>query len=83
MQPERAEGVYLYDGDGNRWLDFTSGIGVTNTGHCHPKVVAAIQEQAGKLIFGQMNVVISPAIVELAQKLTAVMPAGIDRFFFS
>ena len=83
MQPIKAEGVYLYDGDGNRWLDFTSGIGVTNTGHCHPKVVAAIQAQAGKLIFGQMNVVISPAIVELAQKLTAVMPAGIDRFFFS
>ena len=83
MQPVKAEGVYLYDGDGDRWLDFTSGIGVTNTGHCHPKVVAAIQAQAGKLIFGQMNVVISPAIIELAQKLTAVMPAGIDRFFFS
>jgi len=43
---ERAEGAYVYDRDGTRYLDFTSGIGVTNTGHCHPKVVRAIQEQA-------------------------------------
>ncbi|MDP7645276.1 MAG: aminotransferase class III-fold pyridoxal phosphate-dependent enzyme, partial [Anaerolineales bacterium] len=46
VQPVRAEGIYLYDADGNRYIDFTSGIGVTNTGHCHPKVVQAIQAQA-------------------------------------
>jgi len=50
---ERGEGNWLYDQDGNRWLDFTSGIGVTSTGHCHPKVVATAQEQVGKLVHAQ------------------------------
>jgi 4-aminobutyrate aminotransferase-like enzyme len=44
IQPERAEGIYIYDSAGGRYTDFTSGIGVTNTGHCHPRVVKAIQE---------------------------------------
>jgi 4-aminobutyrate aminotransferase len=83
MQPERGEGIYLYDADGTRYTDFTCGIGVTNTGHCHPRVVAAIQEQAGKLIFGQMNIVIPPAAVALAETLNEVTPAAIDTFFFS
>ena len=39
---DRGEGIYVWDTDGNRWTDFTSGIAVTNTGHCHPKVVAAV-----------------------------------------
>lgn len=46
IQPARAEGIYLYDEEGTRYIDFTSGIGVVNTGHCHPKVVSAIQQQA-------------------------------------
>jgi len=83
MQPSRAEGVYLFDADGNRHLDFTSGIGVVNTGHCHPQVVEAIRKQSGELIFGQMNIVIPPKAVELAQKLNEVTPAAIDRFFFA
>ena len=61
LQPTRAEGAYFYDAEGNQYLDFTCGIGVTNTGHCHPTVVQAIQDQASQLIFGQMNLVISPA----------------------
>jgi 4-aminobutyrate aminotransferase len=80
---DRAEGVYLYDREGGRHLDFTSGIGVTNTGHCHPRVVQAIQEQAGKLIFGQINCVIPPTALELAETLLPLMPTGIDNFFFS
>jgi len=83
MQPVRGEGAYLYDADDNAYLDFTCGIGVTNTGHCHPKVVAAIQEQASKLIFGQMNIVITPQIIALAEKLNEVTPPVIDSFFFS
>jgi 4-aminobutyrate aminotransferase len=83
VQPVRGEGIYLYDAEGNQYTDFTSGIGVVNTGHCHPKVVAAVQEQAGKLIFGQMNVVISPETIKLAEKLNAITPPEIDRFFFS
>ncbi len=83
IQPERAEGIYIYDTDGNRYTDFTSGIGVVNTGHCHPKVVSAIQEQANSLIFGQMNIVISPTTIELAEALNEVTPEAIDCFFFS
>ena len=83
MQPARAEGIYFYDEDGTRYTDFTSGIGVTNTGHCHPRVVKAIQEQAGKLIFGQINIVVSKPVLELAKKLNEITPDVIDRFFFS
>ena len=83
IQPERGEGIYLYDGEGNRYIDFTCGIGVTNTGHCHPRVVTAIQAQAAKLLHGQINVVIPPTVVELSHRLNAVTPAHIDSFFFS
>ncbi len=47
---ERGEGAMVEDPDGNRFLDFAAGIAVVATGHCHPKVVKAIQEQAAKLI---------------------------------
>jgi 4-aminobutyrate aminotransferase len=83
FQPERGEGIYLYDAAGTRMTDFTSGIGVTNTGHCHPRVVKAIQEQATRLIHGQINVVVSPAVLKLAETLNAVTPDAIDCFFFS
>lgn len=83
MQPDHAEGLYIYDKEGNRYIDFTCGIGVTNTGHCHPRVVKAIQEQAAKLLFAQMNILINPRAVELAQALNEITPPQIDRFFFS
>ena len=54
---DRGEGVMLYGDDGRAYYDFTCGIGVTNTGHCHPRVVAAIREQAGLLLHGQANIV--------------------------
>jgi 4-aminobutyrate aminotransferase len=79
----RGEGIYLFDEAGDRYIDFTSGIGVTSTGHCHPEVVQAIQEQAGKLLFGQMNCVIPAVASELAGRLNEITPAHIDRFFFS
>lgn len=83
IQPVRGEGIYLYDQEGRRYTDFTSGIGVINTGHCHPRVVKAIQEQASQLLFGQMNCVIPPTSVRLAEKLNAITPPSIDRFFFA
>ena len=83
IQPVRGEGIYLYDEAGKRYIDFTSGIGVTNTGHCHPRVVQAIQDQANELIFGQMNIVLPPAALALAETLNAVTPPAIDTFFFS
>jgi 4-aminobutyrate aminotransferase len=83
IKPVRGEGIYLYDSDGQRYTDFTSGIGVTSTGHCHPTVVQAVQKQAESLLFGQMNIVISPVAVELAEELNKVTPPEIDSFFFS
>lgn len=83
IQPVRGEGVYLYDADGRRYTDFTSGIGVVSTGHCHPNVVEAIQKQAEMLLFGQINIVISPVAIELANELNKITPPEIDSFFFS
>ena len=83
IQPVRGEGIYLYDAEGKRYMDFTSGIGVTSTGHSHPKVVQAIKDQAEKLLFGQMNIVVPPVAIELADELAKVFPSEIDTFFFS
>ncbi len=83
VQPVRGEGIYLYNAAGRKYTDFTSGIGVTNTGHCHPRVVQAVQEQAGQLLFGQINIVVPPATVALAAALNEITPPSIDRFFFS
>jgi len=83
MQPVRGDGIYLYDKDGTKYSDFTSGIGVTNLGHCHDKVVSAVQQQATELMFGQMNVVVTPQFVELSEKLNDVTPKSIDSFFFA
>ncbi|MFI1330841.1 aspartate aminotransferase family protein [Streptomyces sp. NPDC020845] len=80
---ERGEGVYLYGTDGRRYLDFTAGIGVTSTGHCHPRVVAAAQEQVGKLIHGQYTTVMHQPLQRLVERLGDVLPAGLDSLFFS
>ncbi len=79
----RAEGAYVYDLDGRAYLDFTCGIGVTNTGHCHPKVVAAIREQAGLLLHGQANIILHQPLLELVRSLMPIVPPSIDGFFFS
>jgi len=80
---ERGQGVYLYDDNGTAYLDFTCGIAVTNTGHCHPRVVEAIQRQAGLLIHGQANIVYHKPMLELVAELRKIVPDGIDSFFFS
>ncbi len=80
---ERGEGVYLYDVEGRRYLDFTCGIGVTNTGHCHPRVVEAIREQAGLLLHGQANIVYHRPMLELVAELRSIVPPELNSFFFS
>jgi len=79
----RGQGVYVYDLAGKRLLDFTSGIGVTATGHCHPAVVQAIQEQAERLVFGQINCMIPEQTLRYAEALRTVTPEGLDCFFFA
>ncbi len=65
----RGEGSRLFDRDGNEYLDFLCGISVTNLGHCHPKVVAAVREQVGKLMHVSNLYYTEPAM-RLAQKLS-------------
>lgn len=78
----RGEGVYLYDTDGRRHLDFTAGIGVTGTGHCHPRVVEAAQRQVGTLIHGQYTTVMHEPLLRLTEALGEVLPPGLDSLFF-
>jgi 4-aminobutyrate aminotransferase len=79
---DHGEGAYLFDTDNRRYLDFTSSLAVTNTGHAHPRVVAAIREQAGKLIHGMVNVVYTKPLLDLVQALLPLMPPSLDSFFF-
>ena len=79
----RAEGCYVYDQDGAPYLDFTCGIGVTNTGHCHPRVVEAIREQAGKLIHAQINIIYHEPLLHLINELRTILHPSLDGFFFS
>ena len=70
----RGEGVLLYDEDDRRYLDFTAGIGVTSTGHCHPRVVEAAQSQVGTLIHGQYTTVMHRPLLTLVERLGEVLP---------
>ncbi|MBF6158591.1 aspartate aminotransferase family protein [Nocardia cyriacigeorgica] len=80
---DHGTGCYLYDTDGRRYLDFTAGIGVTSTGHCHPHVVAAAQAQVARLIHGQYTTVMHRPLLELTERLGAVLPEGLDALFFA
>lgn len=79
----RGEGAYVYTTTGERYLDFTSGIGVTNTGHAHPQVVKAVQEQAAKIMHAQVNCYLHEPLLHLSEALNAVTPAHLDTFFFA
>ncbi|MBS1253682.1 MAG: Isoleucine 2-epimerase [Anaerolineales bacterium] len=80
---KRARGAVVEDLDGNRFLDFAAGIAVCTTGHCHPRVVDAIQRQAEKLIHISCDFYYEP-YVELAEKLTSLAPDNEPwRVFFA
>ncbi len=83
IEAERAEGSYIYAANGKKYLDFTCGIGVTNTGHCHPAVVAAIREQAGLFLHAQANIVVHQPMLQLIDEVRKIVPPAIDGFFFS
>ena len=72
----RGEGAMIEDVDGNRFLDFNAGIAVTSTGHCHPKVVEAIEEQSKRLIHMSGTDFYYENMVQLAEKLASVAPGG-------
>ncbi len=74
LEVASGEGTYLYDTDGKRYIDFTCGIGVTNTGHCHPKVVKAITKQASQLIHICAGIAHYESHVKLAERLVGLLP---------
>jgi 4-aminobutyrate aminotransferase len=81
---ERGYGAVIEDVDGNRFLDFTAGIAVCSTGHCHPRVVAAVQEQAAKLLHMSGTDFYYAPQGELAKKLAEISPgSGAKRVFFT
>merc|ERR1719324_1479664 len=69
--------------DGKRYLDATTGIGVVSTGHCHPTVVKAVQEQAANIVHAQQSVFYCNTVNRLIEKLGEKVPAGLDSFFFA
>ena len=73
---ERGSGSWLETIDGERYLDYTSGIAVTNTGHAHPRVATAIAEQAAKVIHAQQNIVYHQPGLELHERLPHYFPGG-------
>jgi 4-aminobutyrate aminotransferase len=78
----RAEGVYLYTEDGREYMDFTSGIGVTNLGHNHPKVLNAAIEQMKKFSHSAVGITMHEPLLRLTEVLPKVMPEGMEMFFF-
>ena len=70
----RGHGIVVEDVDGNEFFDFSAGIAVTSTGHCHPEVVAAVQRQAGELLHMSGTDFYYPQLTELAERLSKIAP---------
>src|ERR1044071_1415426 len=80
---KRGRGAIVEDVDGNEFLDFSAGIAVTSTGHCHPEVVAAIQKQAAELLHMSGTDFYYPQMPELAARLSKIAPMpGPHKFYF-
>ena len=79
----KAKGVYLYGPNGEKYIDTVSGISVANVGHCHPKVVEAVKEQAEKymhlMVYGEY---IEYPQVMLAKKMTELLPPSLNQVYF-
>jgi 4-aminobutyrate aminotransferase len=80
---KQGRGIVVTDVDGNEFFDFSSGIAVTSTGHCHPRVVAAIQKQAGELIHMSGTDFYYESLVTLAERLSKIAPMpGPHRVYY-
>ncbi|KIM69765.1 hypothetical protein SCLCIDRAFT_13139 [Scleroderma citrinum Foug A] len=79
----KGEGSYVHFHDGRRFLDFTCGIGVTNLGHCHPKVSNAAADQCMNLVHCQCSISFHGPTIRLIEKLLTIMPhQSLDSFYF-
>src|ERR1700733_13342649 len=83
MVAQSGRGIVVTDVDGNEFFDFSAGIAVTSTGHCHTEVVAAIQKQAGELIHMSGTDFYYPSLVTLAERLSKIAPMpGPHRIYY-
>ena len=81
---ERGEGIYVWDEDGNRYVDFTAGWGVTCLGHSHPVIIEALAAQSRKIMQNpNSGITYSPARAKLLSLLMDILPEGLTRVFFS
>ena len=76
---ERAENAEIWDRDGRRWIDFAGGIAVVNTGHRHPRVMAAVREQLERFTHTCHQVVPYENYVALAERLNRLVPGEFDK----
>ena len=81
QQIERGEGIYLYDTDGNRYLDACAGVHVVSIGHGVKEIADAMHEQASKVCFTYSRFLTQPQ-VDLAQKIGDLTPEGLNKVFF-
>jgi 4-aminobutyrate aminotransferase len=82
MRAAWAEGVYVYDQEGKRYLDFLAGFGACNAGHNHPRIVAAAREQMKHMVHAPAGVMAHEPMLRLAHELGSVAPGGANMFFF-
>jgi putrescine aminotransferase len=78
----RAEGTFVWDMRGRRFIDFLGGYGAFNFGHCHPYIIAAVREQLERMPLSCKLLVDEPAVVA-AEKLARIMPGDVSKFFFT
>ncbi|MDO8684770.1 MAG: aminotransferase class III-fold pyridoxal phosphate-dependent enzyme, partial [Armatimonadota bacterium] len=79
----RGEGVYLFDADGNRYIDGISSWWACSLGHGHPRIVEAIKRQADALQHSMIGGMSHPVVIELAERLTAICPDMLNKVFFA
>ena len=77
-----AKGMFYKSDDGREVLDGIAGLWCTNAGHCHPKIVAAVQNQAAELDYATAFNMSHPKAFELAEKVSSLTPQGLDRIFY-
>lgn len=83
MVMKKGKGSWIWTTDDRKLLDFTSGIAVTNLGHCHPVVTEAVQKQVATLVHAQVNIGYHEPMLKLTDRLVTLMPKGLDSLFFA
>ncbi|MFW1677142.1 aspartate aminotransferase family protein [Pontibacter sp. JAM-7] len=83
LHVDHGKGCWLFDSDNQAYLDFTSGIGVTSTGHCHPTVITAAKAQLDKVVHAQYTTVSHQPMLDLSDQLAEMTPGDLNSVAFS